>query len=68
MKIIFFLLKAGNVKTKYIFLDIFKIREIYLTPCYEENSNTIYEEISKLIKKYQLNFNEAFYKKFIFNV
>ena len=46
-----------------LFLEYFQNKSnSILTPCYEEDSNTIYQEISNLFSKYQLNFNKAFIK------
>ena len=33
-----------------------------LVPCYEENTNDIYKEISNLFSKHKLNFKEDFIK------
>ena len=58
----FLFIKCGNLKQN-AFLRYFQSkRNSILTPCYEENTNTIYEEISNLFSKHQLNFNKAFIK------
>jgi len=58
----FLFIKCGNLKQN-AFLRYFQSkRNSILTPCYEENTNTIYEEISNLFSKHQLSFNKAFIK------
>ena len=58
----FLFIKCGNLKQNDFLKHFQNKSNSILTPCYEEDSNTIYQEISNLFSKYQLNFKKAFIK------
>ena len=58
----FLFIKCGNLKQNTFLKHFQNKKNSILTPCYEENIDTIYQEISNLFSKYQLNFSKEFIK------
>lgn len=59
----FLLIKGSNLKQNAFLKHFQNMKNSILTPCYEENTNDIYIEISNLFSKHKLNFKEVFIKK-----
>lgn len=55
-------IKCGNLKQNTFIKHFQNNKNSILTPCYEENTNTIYLEISSLFSKHQLKFDKLFIK------
>ncbi len=58
----FILIKCGNLKQNAFLKQFQNKKNSLLTPCYEENNNTIYSAIYNLFSKHELNFSETFMK------
>ena len=58
----FLFIKCGNLKQNAFLKHFENKKNSILSPCYEENNNTINLEISNLFSKHQLNFDEVFIK------
>ena len=54
------LIKCSNLKQNAFLKRFQNMENSILTPCYEENTNDIYIEISNLFSKHKLNFKEVF--------
>ena len=58
----FLFIKCGHLIQNAFLRHFQNKKNSILTPCYEEDNNNIYQEISNLFSKHQLNFNKAFIK------
>ncbi len=54
------IIKGGSIKQTPFIKHFQNLKNSYLVPCYEENSNTVDSLISSLFSKHKLNFSKEF--------